>query len=256
VGKVTAGLDTAHYKGPIVKTIQVTSNDPQTHQVQLELKAEVLSLIDVAPSETPLVTTMFGAARPTEITVSTSDGRSFDILAVQADPSVHVTVRSAVASAAARRPAAAPGRPLARGSGRYLVTITPGKDVPVGRSVANLTLTTNLAKAPTVPIRAVLVVTGPVEVVPDQLWVQPGDGAPTLHVRLRQVSGTGLQVLAVESSDPDFTTAVAVTAEGREYDVTVRYTGKPDRGRVSARITVKTNQPGQGAIVIPLAGSI
>jgi hypothetical protein len=137
-----------------------------------------------------------------------------------------------------------------------VVTITPGKDVPVGRSFANVTLTTSLAKAKTLLIRVALVVTGRVEVVPDQLMVQPGDGTPTLHVRLRQVSGTGLRVLAVESSDPDFTTAVAGTTEGREYMITVTFAGKPGRGQVSAQITIRTNQPGQGAIVIPLAGSI
>ena len=257
VGKVTASLDTAHYRGAISKTIQVATSDPQARQILLELKAQVASPIDVAPSDTPLVTTGFGEAKPTELTLSATDGKPFDILAVQANPSVHVSVRGAPA-AGPPGPAAATsnGSPVAGGSSRYRVTLTPGRDVPVGRSLATVTLTTSLEKEPTVLIHAILVVTGQLEVVPDQLWLEPGSTATPLHVRIRRLSGVGLKVLAVGSSDPDFSATATATAKGREYDIVVRYRGKPGRGPVSSRVTVTTNQPGQRAIIIPLAGQI
>ena len=40
------------------------------------------------------------------------------------------------------------------------------------------------------------------------------------------------------------------------YDLTIQYTGKPGRGRLNATITVKTNEPTQSSIVIPVAGKI
>lgn len=255
VGKVTASLDTSHYKGPITKSVQVTTNDSRTSQVVLQLKAEIVTAVDVVPTDAPVIQTVFGEPRPTEITVSAPDGKAFDILAVQADPSLGVTVRAAPEASAARRGVKrSHGRPVAAGSSRYLVTITPKPDAPVGQSSAQVTLTTNLPKAETVPIRARLLVVGQVRVIPQQLVVRPGQEVSVLHVKISKTTGAALKILAVESSDPEFTTTTTTIVEGREYDLAVTYTGKPGRGPVSSRITVKTNEPGQGAIVIPLTG--
>ena len=254
VGKITASLDTSHYKGPITKSVVVTSNDPATSQVVLALKAEVMSAIDVAPTETPVLRTVVGEPRPMELTVSAADGKPFDILAVQADPSVGVTVGPTPGtSPRVKRPH---GSSVAAGSDRYLVTLTPRKDAPVGQSVANVTLTTNLPKAETVQIHASVVVEGRVQVMPPQLVVRPAPQAPVLHVRISKPTGPALKIIAVESGDPDFAATTTSIAEGRDYDLAITYTGKPDRGPVSSRITVKTNEPGQETIVVPLAGRI
>ena len=42
VGKVTASVDTSHYRGPIAKSIRVTTN-PASDPISLELKAEVVA---------------------------------------------------------------------------------------------------------------------------------------------------------------------------------------------------------------------
>ena len=44
--------------------------------------------------------------------------------------------------------------------------------------------------------------------------------------------------------------------EGHEYDLAVMYTGKPGRGPVNSRLTLRTNEPRQGTIVIPLTGRL
>jgi len=257
VGKVTASLDTSRYKGPITKSVQVTTGDPGARPVVLLLKAEIVGLIDVAPTDTPVLRTTAGEPTPTELTVSAGDGKAFDILAVKADPSVRVTVRpDPPAHAAGRAVPRAHGRPVAAGSRRYLVTITPTPRAPVGSSVANVTLSTNRPKAEAVPIRAILFVAGQVQVTPPQLVVRPGPEAPVLHVKITKPRGGKLKILGVASSDPEFRATTTAVAEGREYDLAVRYTGKPGRGPVSSRITVKTNEPQQGAIVIPLTGQI
>jgi len=93
-------------------------------------------------------------------------------------------------------------------------------------------------------------------VTPLQLVVRPGADAPVLHVKISKARGAGLKILGVQSSDPEFVATTTAVARGREYDVAIRYTGKPGRGPVSSRITVKTNEPQQGAIVIPLTGQI
>ena len=257
VGKVTASLDTSHYKGPITKSVQVTTGDPGARPVVLLLKADIVPVIDVAPSNTPVLRTTVGEPKPTELTVSAGDGKAFDILAVQADPSVRVAVRPDPPTPAARHPAqGAHGRPVASGSNRYVVTITPTPKAPVGSSIAIVKLSTNQPKAETVTIRAVLSVTGPVQVVPQRLEVQPGPEAPVLHVKISKPGGGTLKILEVASSDPEFKATTSAIAKGREYDLAVRYTGKPGRGPVNSRITVKTDEPQQRTIVIPLSGRL
>ena len=257
VGKVTASLNTFPYKGPITKSVQVTTGDPGARPVVLLLKAEIVTVIDVAPSNSPVLRTIAGEPKPTELTVSAGDGKAFDILAVQADPSVRVAVRPDSPTPAARHPVQrAHGGPVAAGSSRYLVTITPTPKAPVGSSIANVTLSTNHPKAETVTIRPVLSVTGPVEFVPQRLEVQPGPEAPVLHVKIRKPRGGTLKILEVASSDPEFKATTSAIAKGREYDVAVRYTGKPGRGPVNSRITVKTDEPQQRTIVIPLTGRL
>ena len=256
VGKVTASLDTSHYKGPITKSVQVTTGDPGARPVVLLLKAEIVTVIDVAPSITPVLRTTAGEPKPTELTVSAADGKAFDILAVQADPSVRVAVRPDPPTPAARHPPRAHGRPVAAGSSRYLVTITPTPKAPVGSSIVKVILSTNQPKEETVTIRAVLSVTGPVQVVPQRLEVQPGPEAPVLHVKISKPRGGTLKILEVASSDPEFKATTSAIAKGREYDLAVRYTGKPGRGPVNSRITVKTDEPQQRTIVIPLTGRL
>jgi hypothetical protein len=257
VGKVTASLDTSHYRGSITKVVRVTTNDPRTSLVLLQLKALIVGAIEVTPTDMPVLPMTVGEPKPTELIVSASDGTVFDVLSMQVDPLVGVTVRPAPGTpGAARKVKGSHGRAVAAGSNRYLVTIVPKKDAPVGQSFAYVTLKTSLPKAESVMLRASLVVAGRVQVTPQQLVIQPSADALVLHVKITKPTGGALKILAVASSDPDFATATAAIAEGREYDLAVRYTGQPGRGPVSSRITVKTNEPGQDTIVIPLKGRI
>jgi len=181
----------------------------------------------------------------------------FDVLSMEVDPLVGVTIRPAPGTPRRARKVKGPhGQPVATGSNRYLVTIVPKKDAPVGQSFAYVRLKTSLPNAESVMLRASLVVAGRVQVAPQQLVIQPSAEALVLHVKITKPTGGALKILAVESTDPDFATATAAIAEGREYDVSVSYKGQPGRGPVSSRITVRTNEPGQDTIVIPLRGRI
>jgi hypothetical protein len=153
--------------------------------------------------------------------------------------------------------ALAPGapQPLATGSNRYLLTIAARKDAPITRQFTYVTLTTDHAKAEKVAIRALLNVVGPIEVVPPQITMRPSKEPPVATLRVSRPAGTPLRIRGVESSDPDFSTEVAPVRKGREYAVHVRYTGKPGRGVVRARLTIKTNEPAQATIGVPVVGT-
>ena len=254
VGKVTASLDTSHYRGPISKAIMVSAIGAGLPPVQLELKADVVAQVDIAPTEQPMFNMMAGEPTPMDLVMTTPDGKPFDILTLRGDPNFDATIRP--------DPPPRKGRPapktaaVAAGAKRYVLTLTPHKDVPVGQRVGTIVMTTNRAKAETLTIRPFLVVTGRVQVTPEQLLVRPGPVPPVLHLRLKKTVGTGLKIIDVASSDPDFTIATTTVADAREYDVAITCNGKSGRGVVNARITVTTNEPGQEHIVVPIGGQL
>lgn len=236
MGKITAALDTSHYKGRVSKSVRVTTNDPAEPAFTLTLSAEVVRLIEVTPNDTPSLIGTPEQLRPAELTLTAADGKPFDITRVEADPRLEVSVTPA---------------PVATGSSRYLVTVKAKPDVPVGRTIAPVTIATSHPRAATVPIRVNLVVQGAVQILPDRILFQPT--ATVQRVKLRKTEGPALAILGVESSDPELKATPAAVEEGREYDLAVEYTGQP--GRVlNARITVRTNEPRQQAIVIPVVG--
>jgi len=257
VGKVTASIDTAHFRGAITKTVRVTANDPAHTVVMLELRALIVSLIEVSPTENPIIRMTGGESKPTELTVQATDKQPFAVLAVAADPPVTVTVRNAPGEPSVE-PRATKGaaQPIAVGSSRYLVTITAKTDAPVGQSIANITLTTNRKKAEKIAIRAVVAVVGPVQVSPQQIMLKPSAEAFQATVKVGKASGAPLRILGVESVDPDFSATFTPVKQGREYAVVVKYTGKVGRGMIRSRLTVKTNEPAQPAIVIPMIGGL
>ena len=254
MGKVTASLDTSHYKGPLTKTVTVRTNEPSAAPVILQLKADVATLVDVTPSDMPVIQMTVREPKPMELTVASSDAKPFDVLAAHADGPLDVAVLPPPdAPPAKRRPRKGV---LASGASRYLVRLTPRADAPIGRSMTPVTLTTTVKGAETVPIQATLFVAGRVRVAPSFLSLRPSAAPPVLHVKVTTSAGDGLRVVGVDSSDPDFTAVATPVTAGREYDVAVTYGGKPGRGPVTARITVRTNEPGQEAIVVPLSGQL
>ena len=255
MGKVTASLDTSHYKGPITKSVSVTTSDATQSGIVLTLKVDVVSVIDVTPTDAPRLEGKIGELKPVELTVSAVDGKPFDVLRVEADPTLAASVKPAPGVSLPKNPMQ--DAPLAAGSSRYLVTLTPMETVTVGRFLSTVTLVTNHPKAERIALRATLLVTGPLAVSPERLFVRFTAGTRVQHVKVtKPEGGEPLKILGVESSDPDFTASATAVREGREYDVAVDYTGKPGRGAVNVQITVKTNEPRQSVIVIPVTGFI
>jgi len=251
VGKVTASVDTSHYRGPIAKAIRV-STTPASEPINLELKAEIVAVIDVVPTDTPVVRTTAGEPSTTELTLSASDGQPFDVLEMQADPTVAVAIKAAPGT----RPRRAKKKVVGGGSPRYVLTITSRPDLPTGQSLANVTLTTDRAKAEKIPIHVAVLVMPSVQVAPPRLVLQNGADGGVLHAKIRKPSGAPLKILGVQSSDPELAATTTAVTEGREYDLAVTYPGRPGRGPLDARVTVRTDAPGQGAIVIPVTGAL
>jgi hypothetical protein len=160
-GKVTASLDTTHYRGPIAKTVAVRATDGTGAVVQLQLKAQIVATIDVWPNDAPFIRAIAGESKPTEVTVASAGGEVFDVVAVESDSAVDVVVRAAPDGPQPRRAGKPPAKVVAGGSDRYVVTIAAKPTLPVGRATPNVVLTTDHPKVKTIPLHPTVFVTAP-----------------------------------------------------------------------------------------------
>jgi hypothetical protein len=229
----------------------VRTNDPDAASVVLELRANIVSAIEVTPNDTPLIRGAVDDLKPAVVTVSAADGRAFDVVKVDAPPTVRVEIGPAPGAPAVKTKKKGA---VASGAKSYAVVITPTSATPIGSSTATVVVATNHPKAHSVPIRTRLIVAGRVAVDPPQLFMAPGTGGAPLHVRISKRSGSPLEIGEVTSTDRDFRASATPVSQGREYDLAVSYVGAPGRGAVNARIMVKTNEPGQDVLVVPVAG--
>jgi hypothetical protein len=250
-------MDTARFRGAITKTVRVTANDPARTVVTLELRAQVMTAIDVLPTDNPVLRTAVGESRTIDLMLQATDQQPFTVLGLRKDPTVAVTVESAAGGPTAPPPAArGRSKPVAAGSSRYRVRITPKAGASVGQSIVRVTLKTDRKKAEKIAIRAIVTVVGPVQVLPQQIIVKPSAEPFSATVLIRKPTGDALRILGVETADRDFTATLTPIKEGRDYSVVVRYAGKTNRGMVRSSLTVRTSEPAQPAIVIPIVGAL
>lgn len=257
-GKVTAVIHTTSLKGPVIKSVTVTTNDPENARITLQIKANVVVPIDVQPSETVAFNGKADQLKPQELTVASTNEKPFDITAVTpADANFKVTVVAAPPTGTPPKPKAGT---VASGASRYKVTIAPAKALPVGRITSSVTLKTTHPKAEEQVIRIFGTVAGDVEVMPQYVTLATGPGAaPTSkvqHVAIKKTSGDPLKILGVTSDDPKLVTTLKTVTEGREYDLEVKYTGEPMTMALKALVTIKTNDPKQSSIDVQVWGRV
>lgn len=256
VGKVSAVIHTTTFKGPVSKSVTVTTNDPDKRTFSLTLKANVTVPIDIQPSENVSFNGKWNALQPQVLTMASADASVFDIIsATPSDPAFQAKVVAAPVTGTAPKPKSGT---IASGANRYQVTITASDTVPIGRVNATLTLKTSHPKASDQVIRIFGTVTGDVEMVPSTVSLSVGASAPpeakVQHVIIRKAGGTPLKILQVAADNPQVSTALKTVKEGQEYDLEVKYAGPAMTTALSSKITVRTNDPRQPTIELPVWG--
>jgi len=80
-GKVAAKLETKDFKGPLNKTITVVSNDPETPQTRLFLKATIKAVVDLLPDSNFRFNKLKrDAAKVQRLLVTEEDGFEFTVV--------------------------------------------------------------------------------------------------------------------------------------------------------------------------------
>jgi len=242
-GTIEAEMRTETFRGRVVKTVSVKSDDPAKQSVVLRLVANVVSVVQVLPSEMPTLSLK-------------ESGTSEETLEIRLQGAEPVEITRVVCGA----PYVTPKTELvadSAGDRRYRLTLTFQEATPTGRSVFPVTLFTSSPREPQAFI-TVICEKG-ILAMPTVLYL--GIITPTTSLPLSQTTilvkrhGT-FRIRKIASNDPNLAVKQETIQDGAQYRLTVTYKGGWSVGPIQSRITVETDDPHQPQVVIPVNASV
>ncbi len=250
-GKVVAEVDTSAFNGPISKAVLVFSNDPQAPQVNLVIKADVRSFVEVLPR--PLVIfqgVLQGEVATQKLTLVSTDGTDFKVLSV--------TPSGGPYKIAYRELPEKERVPDHVGS-QWELTVTVPADAPEGMLNHRLLVKTTAPKAPEVSINVTGAVRPVVQVIPAEInfGTVPGDAVIGRNVMINNNrQGTELKLTDVTVDNPNFTTEVLPLQAGQRYQVGVTMKAGVPKGAQKALLKIATNDPARKLLEIPIQANV
>jgi hypothetical protein len=243
-GKIEADLNTASFRGRILKTIDVSSNDLDRPRTNLHLLANVVSLVQILPTETPLLALKGEGPTVKELELRPTGKEPIEI--IRADCSVpYASVQL---------------EPIenAGGTGKaYKLRLTVQPEAPLGRSVLLVTAFTSSVREPRIYFTAICdkgILAIPQSVFMGALTSKTVQ--PVTQILTLTRSDGDFHVLKVESEDANLKVQPEALAGSHQYRLTVTYQGGWPVGAVRSKITVLTDDPRQPRIEIPVLANV
>ena len=163
-GKISLKVDTSRFKGPISKSANVTTNDPQQPTLHLVMNADVKTFVDILPRDVVSIRQYRGEEQKQELTIQSNEETAFKVNDVQVTGE---GVKHEIAKVDDKS---------------YKLTVWVDKDAPIGNASGTIKLLTNSAKEPEVTVNVRGQVLGQISVNPSTLYFR--------------VDGAGSQVMA------------------------------------------------------------
>ena len=249
-GKVHASVDTSTFNGAIAKGMSVFTNDPDTPQLELTIRAKVEPYISVKPGYARYVTVQ---GEPVEgdiaQTLWASDGAPMEITGVDSPwPYLKVTYREAK-----------PEERLPDVKGKqWRVEMKLGNDAKVGKLADYLTVHTNHPKQKIVQIpvtgfvRPVVAVTPPVA----DFGTFEVKEATRKVLNIRNFATEPIKVTSVEGNMKGIDAKLQPLEEGREYQVQLTLSPSLTKGAFDGKLVIHTDSPKMPLLEVPLKGTV
>jgi hypothetical protein len=242
-------VDTWALLGPARILISLTTNEPDTEPIRLELRVDVRTLVAAAPGFARFLVVQGESEGTIAQTLWAVDGLDFRVLEARS-PYPYVRVAYREATAAERRPGAA-GR-------QWRVSITLAADAPIGALGEPVILRTDHPRQKEVWIPVSGFVRPALVVTPTSLRL--GDviaGRPQVRSLAVKSYSTGpVEVREARSDIPGVTAEVSAVVPGRSYVVRVTIASEAAPGPLTGTLRILTSSPRQPVIEVPLEGSI
>jgi hypothetical protein len=242
-GKIEAELHTGNFRGRVTKTIDVKSNDFDSPSLNLQLLANIKSIVTVSPSETPVIGLKTGEPTLQELEIKIDS----------ADP---VQVTRVACSANYVTSKIEPMQAAGAGSA-YKVTLTIDPSAPMGRSAFVVSAFTSSKREPQVNITAIC--EKGIIVMPPSAYL--GAIGPQVQLPLNQFLTVSrrdgsMHIQKIENDDPNLQVTQTTVKDGQQYQLHLTYKGGWPAGIVQRKIVVLTDDPAQPRIEIPVTANV
>lgn len=245
-GKVSASVKTEHLRGNQQKTVTVTTNDPKMPTARLELKGEIIPIIDVQPDYVNFGSAKYGTEQVKEVVIKGEPERALVIKNLLADP--------AYVQAKLEQDKVAPGQ--------YKLNVVLTDKAPVGAiRDAKVTFETNYPEKPLITIRVTGRIDGPIQVSPISVFfANPDKERPETQARtitVQTVEATPFKILKAETTVPaDVKAEVTPVEAGRKYEIKLQYVGDFEKPMFNGKLVIDTDNKVQPQIEVQLSGRI
>lgn len=249
-GKIHAVVDTTTFNGPISKGVSVFSNDPDTPQLELTVRAKVEPYVSVKPGYARYITVQ---GEPLEGSIAQTiwvpDGTPMDITGVDSPwPFLKVSYREAK-----------PDERVTDAKGKvWRVEMNLSNDAKVGPLSDYVTIHTNHPKQKIVQIpvsgfvRPVIAVTPPVADFGKVELKQPLRKA----LNIRNFATEPIKITSIEQNLKGIDAKLEPLEEGREYQVRLVLDPSLAKGPFNGKITIHTDSPKVPLLEVELKGTV
>lgn len=248
-GKVMATVDTRNFKGGIAKSVRVFTNDSQNPQIDLVIKANVRSQVEVDPGYARFIA-VYGEPQKTSVqTLWSEDHEDLKILKAESPyPFVKVTYRQVKEDEESRD-----------SSGRqWQIEVALDKNAPVGPLADFVVVTTSHPKLKTLRIpvsgfvRPVMSVTPRIADFGRRELSEP----QTASLEIRNLSSSAVALGDITSNLAGLEAEIEPLEEGRLYKVLLTLQPGMAKGDFEGLVTIDTNSAKQPTIEVSVKGVV
>lgn len=248
-GKIKATVDTRNFKGGIAKSIRVFTNDADNPQIDLVIKANVRSQVEVDPGYARFIA-VYGEPQKTSVQSVWSEEQS-DLEIIKAESPYRFVKVSYREAEEGERLRGVKGR-------QWQIEVQLDQDAPVGPMADFIVLTTNHPKLKTmrIPIsgfvRPVMSVTPRIADFGRRQLTEP----QTASLEIRNLSGSAVGLAEVSTDIYGLEAEIEPLEEGRLYKVLLTLQPGMEKGDFEGLVTITTNSSKQPTIEVSVKGVI
>lgn len=238
-GKLDAELNSAGFRGAQIKTIQVTSNDPDQPSLSLRLTAFIKTAVEVRPSEMLQISLKSGEPTVQEVEIAANTDQPLEVQ--------EVSTSAPYVKAEARK--------VDDKTTKIVITVSP--DAPAGRSNFIVRARTNLSASPVVTIN--VATEKGIVVTPTTVYfgaISSATPLPIERVVVLSRSDKAFEVKRFEVDDPNIEVKHESSDAGKQHRIILRYKGGWTQGTVRRTLIIETDDPQQAQLRVNLTARV
>lgn len=243
-GQIPVTFDPSRFSGNIVKTIRVTSNDPERPEVKLVIRGKIVEDVVVKPANLFMNNVRRDSQETREVLVSTDRMDKLEISDLKVEPEYFSVKMEKVDDKNAKLLVTADGAKFPEGKRRVSGLLTYTTNSESAQKNMRTSITVNVLNPIMIRPRSTLYFYG----------VSEGQ-AREQTLQVEATDGTALELTDVKS-DLDFIKVEVLPGQDARRSLKVTLSDKAPTGKFSGKVTMKTNLKSQSEITIPIRGAV